>query len=308
MIRKLKSHFAKYGIPCTVISDNGTQFSSDTFAKFVQEWDFEHHTSSPHHPQSNGKAESAVKTTGTLLKKNKDDHFLALLNQRNTPNHSGTSPAHAFFGRRSKALIPTTPNLLTQNAKDYRLKLQNKQDKVEEQFHRRAKHLKALSEGDRVTLKPFGLKSKKWFSGVVIKRLTNRSYELESNGAVYRRNRVHLRHAPQTAPDTEPVTYPQPAPAVPIAPDAKKSLKTPEMQTGPHPETPKTPRCHCPEEPHPKTLKTPRCPRDEQLHPESPQTMPPLQPSPVPKMLSPSLIQCPERLRRSTKSTDFDYY
>ena len=46
-ILKLKSHFARYGIPDQVISDNGPQFTSDEFANFARTWDFEHLTSSP---------------------------------------------------------------------------------------------------------------------------------------------------------------------------------------------------------------------------------------------------------------------
>ena len=33
-ILKLKSHFARYGIPDQVISDNGPQFTADEFAEF----------------------------------------------------------------------------------------------------------------------------------------------------------------------------------------------------------------------------------------------------------------------------------
>ena len=42
VIRKLKSHFARYGVPSVVISDNGPQFKSDEFECFTQEWGFEH--------------------------------------------------------------------------------------------------------------------------------------------------------------------------------------------------------------------------------------------------------------------------
>ena len=59
---KLKSHFARYGIPDQVISDNGPQFTSDEFTNFSRTWDFEHLTSSPGNSKANGKAESEVKT------------------------------------------------------------------------------------------------------------------------------------------------------------------------------------------------------------------------------------------------------
>ena len=35
-IRKFKSHFARNGIPDIVVSDNGTQFTSDQFAEFAK--------------------------------------------------------------------------------------------------------------------------------------------------------------------------------------------------------------------------------------------------------------------------------
>ena len=69
VIRKLKAHFARYGIPDVVMSDNGPQFSSERFAKFAETREFQHDTSSPGHSQSNGKAESAVKTAKKLMKR-----------------------------------------------------------------------------------------------------------------------------------------------------------------------------------------------------------------------------------------------
>jgi len=61
VIRKLKAHFARHGIPEQLVTDNGSQFTSRVFLKLAKDWDFEHLTSSPHHSQGNGKAESAVK-------------------------------------------------------------------------------------------------------------------------------------------------------------------------------------------------------------------------------------------------------
>ena len=46
----------------TLISDNGPPFNSDDLKAFSAEWDFHHLTSSPYHPQSNGRAENAVET------------------------------------------------------------------------------------------------------------------------------------------------------------------------------------------------------------------------------------------------------
>ena len=53
--------FARHGVPEIMVSDNGPQYSSEAYAKFAQEFQFEHITSSPHYPQSNGESERAVK-------------------------------------------------------------------------------------------------------------------------------------------------------------------------------------------------------------------------------------------------------
>ena len=108
----LKIMFARYGVPVTLVTDNGPQFSSAEFATFAQVWGFEHATSSPHYPQSNGKAENAVKTVKRLFLKCKEagqSEYCALLDWRNTPTEGvGTSPAQRFLGRRCKTLLPMT--------------------------------------------------------------------------------------------------------------------------------------------------------------------------------------------------------
>ena len=77
VINHTKSIFARYGIPETVISDNGPQFSSEAYAQFAREYGFKHTTSSPNHPQGNGEAERGVQTIKNLLKK-EGDPYLAL--------------------------------------------------------------------------------------------------------------------------------------------------------------------------------------------------------------------------------------
>lgn len=52
VIKKLKSHCARQGIPDSVISDNGPQYASQEFQKFSKQWGFQHVTSSPGYPQS----------------------------------------------------------------------------------------------------------------------------------------------------------------------------------------------------------------------------------------------------------------
>ena len=72
IIKVLKDIFSRFGIPEIVMSDNGPQYASCEFADFAKLYDFEHITSSPCYPQSNGQVERTVQTVKRLLKQSED--------------------------------------------------------------------------------------------------------------------------------------------------------------------------------------------------------------------------------------------
>lgn len=200
VIRKLKAHFARYGLPSILISDNGPQFVCDEFKKFAQEYDFEHRTSSPHYPQSNGKAESAVKMAKCLIRKAVEsgkDPWLAVLDYRNTPTQDTmSSPAQCNLGRRTRTLLPTVSNLLKPQQIDTELVLKEREKRNNRSkwyYDRGAKDLDYLQEDDTVRMKPVVLGKKQWDSGKIMERLDERSYLVECDAGVLRRNRRHLR-------------------------------------------------------------------------------------------------------------------
>ena len=90
--------------------------SSRTFSRQL---DFQHVTSSPHYPQSNGEAERMVRTVKDMLKKNATTRQLydALLAYRASDlPHCRYSPAKLLMGRKVKTPLPQLPSQLLPDA------------------------------------------------------------------------------------------------------------------------------------------------------------------------------------------------
>ena len=105
--------FCASGAPDIIYTDQGAKFMSKDFFK---RWGVRHITSSPHFPQSNGRAEAAVKLNeenhppdawdaqqGRLIK---EAWTRALVQYRNTPGVMGLSPAQRLFGHPLQDLVP----------------------------------------------------------------------------------------------------------------------------------------------------------------------------------------------------------
>lgn len=234
VIRKLKAHFARQGIPDTVISDNGPQYASLEFQRFSQKWGFEHRTSSPGYPQSNGKAESAVKTAKRLMLKAaaaRQDPYLAMLDHRNTPSQGlNTSPAQRLLSRRTRTLLPTRDILLEPEVTHNDKGLKDNRERQEKYYNRTAKDMDSLTSGDSVRVQPCDT-HKDWRHAKVVQQVSHRSYEVElESGGVLRRNRRHLRRCPtEHTPTQDQPTQPPTEEAIP--PGAPPGV--PSMEQGP---------------------------------------------------------------------------
>ena len=214
VVTRLKSIFAGHGIPETIMSDNGPPFNSQDFATFMQEYEIEHITSSPHYPKSNGKAESAVKIAKGLLRKTaeaEEDFQLALLNWRNTPTVGlDSSPAQRLFGRRTRTLVPTASKLLKPHIqKRVVAKKEQKHQKQKQHYDKSAKELPPLKRGDIVRVQPHPkAQSKRWQKARVEKQVDSRSYLVRTeNGNIVRRNRKHLRTSSSTFSEESDVFF-----------------------------------------------------------------------------------------------------
>jgi len=111
----LRNVFVSFGVPEELSSDGGPEFVSAEATDFYCRWGVTHRISSAYFPQSNGRAEVAVKLTKRLLEDNVDANgnlntdkvVRALLQQRNTPDRDcQLSPAQIIFGRTLRDTMP----------------------------------------------------------------------------------------------------------------------------------------------------------------------------------------------------------
>lgn len=120
MVGILKKQFTRFGIPRTIVSDNGPQFTAAEFRLFTDTLGINHISSSPHHPGANGKAEDAVKVMKHFnLKCEREGHcqFEALMEQRNTPRQDARySPNEMMFGTQTRIIIPILNRTVKHNS------------------------------------------------------------------------------------------------------------------------------------------------------------------------------------------------
>ena len=193
VISHMQSIFARHGIPETVVSDNGPQYTSAEFAEFSSRYGFRHVTSSPNHPSGNGEAERAVRTVKDLLVGDLDP-YLALLSYRNTPLLNGYSPAQMLMGRRLRTTVPVIP----EQPDAQRLRAREESGKCRQQQNFRKHHaaipLQPLSPGDQVWIRD------RREEGTVKSKLADhdRSYVVQTPKGSVRRNRIHLTRFPNS--------------------------------------------------------------------------------------------------------------
>ena len=108
----IKSIFSEYGLPTTIISDNGPCYVAEYFQQEMKKLGIAHVTTSPHYHQSNGMAEAYVKIIKGLLKKAKatgEDPHLAMMIYRTTPlGPNMPSPMEILHGRKARSDLPNS--------------------------------------------------------------------------------------------------------------------------------------------------------------------------------------------------------
>ncbi|CAM4728520.1 unnamed protein product [Leuciscus chuanchicus] len=174
-----------------LITDNGPQFACQEMKDFASEYCFEHVTSSPRYPQSNGEAERAVRTVKNLLKK-ASDPYRALLAYRTTALANGYSPAQLLMGRRLRTTLLMLPEALqpcVPNLRQLRHVERERRMRQTEYFNKRhrTRDLDKLIPGN-----PVWIADAKATGTVTSVHPTPRSYVISGPQGTIRRNRSHL--------------------------------------------------------------------------------------------------------------------
>ncbi|CAB0012072.1 unnamed protein product, partial [Nesidiocoris tenuis] len=170
-IEVLQSLFARYGLPQTIVSDNGPQFKSPEFGVFMQQNGINHRFTAPYHPNSNGQAERYVRTFKESVKSDGSRSLserLAkfLVSYRRAPNTAtGRSPLEMFLHRQIRSRIDL-------------LKCDLRWSPMDDGMATRS----SFSDGDRVLARMFGSSYPKWMPGTVVGREGSSMYLIQLQG------------------------------------------------------------------------------------------------------------------------------
>ena len=108
LIVHLRSLFVIFGVPETQSSNGGPEFVASNTSHFLESWGVKHRISSAYFPQSDGRAEVAVKKVKRFLLScigpsgslDNDKFLCGMLQLRNTPDKDcKVSPAQIIFGK-----------------------------------------------------------------------------------------------------------------------------------------------------------------------------------------------------------------
>lgn len=219
-IEKLRECFARFGLPETIVSDNGGQLTSAEFKNFCSKNGIKHLTSAPYQPQSNGAAENAVKSFKIGMSKafadpKNTNASLETLTSRYLFNyrssvHSTTleTPFKLMFGREMKthfdqinpkkliemcdvsAAATTKPNTTKTTITASEAHTPPVQESI-------SKKVKTFSVNDRVLARDHQSKTHPWRKAIITSVMGNRLYKCKTEeGECWR------RHADQLMPNS----------------------------------------------------------------------------------------------------------
>ena len=209
-IRCMQHSYSRFGLPVSVVSDNGPCFTSQEFRDFCANSGVRHITTAVYKPSTNGLAEKMVQTLKKALRTSKSaiqdtlDRFL--FNYRLTPHSTtGVSPAELMFGRRLRSRLD-----LLWPADSVASRVSRKQ-LSQRRSHSGSSRSVDLSPGSPVMIRDYTPGGSKWSPSTVVSQTGPLSYKCSTPSG-----RVVKRHQDQVISRSVPV--PASAPTDPVPP------------------------------------------------------------------------------------------
>ena len=253
IIGRLRDYFVQAGVPTVLHPDNGRQLVAGSVRAFVEAWGVALQPSSPRLPQSNGRAEAAVKAMKRIVRgatsfgqshPDPDKVAAGILAFRNTRRYGGQSPSEMVFGHWSKEMLPVhreslqdprwaaDPEELDQRAEVTR-------ETAAARYNEHSRDLDPFPVGTPVSVEEVDPLGKRTFrrAGVVVAIHPKKMYDIKQvKGGILQRNRVQLRRryvegwtsgAVPAAAETERPRTPPPVPPQPPAPTPAQGPQEP---------------------------------------------------------------------------------
>ena len=215
-IEKLREMFATHGLPATLVSDNGSNFTGSEFQEFMKRNGIKNIKAASYHPASNGLAERAMRIFKEGYEKMEGGSVQTklsrfLLSYRTTPHSTtGVPPAELLIKRRLHTqlnqLVPSVVN---------RVRNKQSQEKAAYDYHAKGRE---ILEGKAVYAKDFR-NEKTWMSGTVVEKTGPVSARVQlDDGTVIRRHQDHVKSrendvaaepATSATPNVTPVVLPE---------------------------------------------------------------------------------------------------
>ena len=203
IVSMLSTIFVTHGLPVSLRTDNGPQFTSEHFTKYLEENGIEHRRTTPSWPQANGEIERQNRSILKRLRiaqtegrnwKSEIDNFLVMY--RRTPRSTtGVSPAELLFRRRIRTKLTHLQEFsIEDEARDLDNDRKGKA-KVYADCQRKARESE-IREGDKVLLrqkKENKLSTPYKQSPFTVIEKNGSNVLVVADGVQYRRNVTHVK-------------------------------------------------------------------------------------------------------------------
>ena len=216
----LQHSFAQFGLPISIVSDNGPCFTSQEFRDFIQSRGLRHVTTAVYKPSTNGLAERMVQTFKRSLKKSSSSADIQLVidrfvfDYRLTPHSTtGVSPAELMFGRRLRSRLD-----LLWPGESIAAKVHERQQ-AQKNFHCKEPRKVQLSPDSTVMIRNYANRGPKWIPSVVTEQTGPLSYRCSLPTGVVKRHQDQILSRSQPPPHPTYDTTEVIVPTVPCSPE-----------------------------------------------------------------------------------------